>query len=283
MTGDASMTAEGNRTMNMQPTEPLVRGTGEPLRQAGPAKLAPPLWRSEHGFFTGYMLAAVLVIFVGFAPSFYLRGIVPPAGPLTPLRWDMILHGVLASLFMLAFPLQAWLAATRRIKAHVAVGKWTFVLGAGLVPLGYLAGAHAYHAARPVPIPPDMIEGLVALPLFGSLSLGLTLWVGWRGRYDGAFHKRMMVALACQMADPAIIRLPIVELDPTGLLVIQGIMLATLVPLWIWDLATTGRVHRGTLIGSTIFAGEVVLRTLLMPTAGWATLVHSLPLYGLPS
>lgn len=277
------MPAEGNRTMNMQPTGSLARGTGGPLRQPGQAKPATLSWRSEHGFFTSYMLAAVLIIFAGFAPSFYLRGIVPPVNPLAPLRWDMILHGVLASLFMLAFPLQAWLAATRRINIHVAVGKWTFALGAGLVPLGYLAGAHAYHAVRPVPIPPDMIEGLVALPLFGSLSLGLTLWMGWRRRYDGAFHKRLMVTLACQMADPAIIRLPIVKLDPTGLLVIQGIMLATLAPLWIWDLATNGRLHRGTLIGSTVFAGEVILRTLLMPTAGWATFVHSLPLYGLPS
>lgn len=238
--------------------------------------------RAEHQFFTGYMIAVILVIFAGFAPSFYLRGIVAPPTPLAPLRWDMIVHGVLASLFMIAFPLQAWLAASKRIKAHIAVGKWVFAIGAVLVPLGYVTGAFAYHAVRPVPIPREMMVSFVALPLFASLSLALTLWVCWRCRYDGAVHKRLMVALACQMADPAIFRLPIVTLDPAGLIIIQVIMLATLIPLWMWDLATIGRIHRGTLLGSAIFAGEIVLRTVLMPTAAWSAVVHALPLYGQP-
>lgn len=228
------------------------------------------------------MLALVAVIFAGFAPSFYLRGIAPAVAPLAPLRWDMIVHGILASVFMAAFPAQSWLAASGRIKAHIVLGKWAFRLGAVLVPLGYVAGANAYHAVRPVPIPREMLEPFIAFPLFGCLFLGIALLVAWRRRFDGPTHKRLMVAMACLMADPAIFRLPIVEQGPTGLLVIQALMLGTLLPLWLWDIATFGRVHRGTAIGSAIFAGEVVLRTLVMPTATWAALVHALPLYGAP-
>ncbi len=236
----------------------------------------------EHRFFSGYMLAIIAIIFAGFAPSFYLRGIATAAAPLAPLRWDMIVHGVLASLFMAAFPVQAWLAASRRMKAHIALGRWAFALGAALVPLGYVTGAQAYHAVRPVPVPREMLEPFIALPLFGSLFLGIALLVAWRCRFDVATHKRLMVAMACLMADPAIFRLPIVEPGPAGLLVIQMLMLATLVPLWLWDIATLGRVHRGTAVGSVIFAGDIGLRTLVMPTAAWAALVHTLPLYGAP-
>lgn len=268
--------------MDIHDLRSLDRDTIGAVRRQAPATPISRTRRAEHQFFTGYMLAVVLVIFAGFAPSFYLRGIAAPAALLAPLRWDTIIHGVLASLFMIAFPLQAWLAASNRMKAHIAIGKWAFALGAVLVPLGYVTGSFAYHAVRPVPIPRDMIVSFVALPLFASLSLALTLWVCWRWRYDGAAHNRLMVTLACQMADPAIFRLPIVPMDPAGLLIIQTIMLATLVPLWIWDLVTIGRIHRGTLWGSAIFAGEVVLRTVVMPTAGWAALVHALPLYGQP-
>lgn len=236
----------------------------------------------EQRFFTGYMLTIIAIIFAGFAPSFYLRGIAPAPAPLAPLRWDMIVHGILASLFMAAFPVQTWLAGRGRIKAHIMLGKWAFALGAVLVPLGYLAGAQAYHAVRPVPIPREMLEPFMAFPLFGSVFLGIALLVAWRRRFDGPTHKRLMVAMACLMADPAIFRLPIVEQGPAGLLIIQILMLATLVPLWIWDIATLGRAHRGTVIGSIIFAGEVALRTLVMPTAAWAAVVHTLPLYGMP-
>lgn len=244
-------------------------------------KRASPSAGAAHLFFTGYMTIICAIIFLGFAPSFYLRGLAPSAAPLAPLRWDMAAHGVLASLFMLAFPAQSWLAARGRMNAHIAVGKWAFVLGALLVPLGYLVGARAYHAERPVPIPADLVEAFVALPLFGSAFLGLALWLAWRHRFNGAAHKRMMVCIACQMADPAIFRLPIFEMGPAGIAAIQGLMLATLLPLWLWDFATMGRIHRGTVVGSAIFASELCLRTLIMPTGAWAGLVHSLPLYGL--
>jgi hypothetical protein len=254
------------------PAAPLRRGAARPRVSK----------RAEHLFFSAYMVALIAVIFAGFAPSFYLRGVAPAPAPLAPLRPDMVVHGILASLFMLAFPVQAILAARRRMKAHILLGNWAFALGAMLVPLGYVTGAGAYHAVRPVPIPREMLEGFLVLPLFGMAFLAIALAVAWRSRFDGQTHKRLMVALACLMADPAIFRLPIWTMGPEGLLFIQALMLATLVPLWLWDVCTIGRIHRGTMIGSGLFAGEVVLRTLAMPTAAWASLIHALPLYGMP-
>ncbi|MFT3810131.1 MAG: hypothetical protein QM698_09455 [Micropepsaceae bacterium] len=250
--------------------------------KAKPRTKTPGSRRAESVFITAYLTVLIAIIFIGFSPSFYLRGVVEPAAPLAPLRIETIVHAALASVFMIAFPLQGFLAARRRMKAHIRIGRWAFVLGAVLVPIGYVAGAGAYHAVRPVPVPREMMEAFVSLPLFGSAALALALWLGWRSRLDGATHKRLIVTLACMMADPAIFRLPIWTMGPEGLVFIQAVMLATLAPLWIWDLATLRRIHKGTLIGSAVFAGEVVLRTLIMPTEGWTALVHALPLYGAP-
>lgn len=263
---------------NRMDVAPVAHRSTDPT----PRNAARQAHSGEHVFFTGYMLILIGLIFAGFAPSFYLRGVITPAAALTPLRPDIVVHGILASLFMLAFPVQAWLAARRRFKAHIRIGNWAFALGASLVPLGYVAGAGAFHAVRPVPIPPEMAAAFVAFPLFGSLFLGLALWGAWRTRFEGATHKRMMVALACQMADPAIFRLRLFELDAGGLIAVQILMLATLMPLFLWDIGKLGRIHRGTLIGSGIFVGEVILRTLVMPTDAWAAFVHALPMYGLP-
>jgi hypothetical protein len=244
-----------------------------PPRRPGVSK------RAEHLFYTFYMTALVAVIFAGFAPSFYLRGIAPSAAPLDELRAAMIVHGLMMSAFMLAFPVQAWLAGQRRLKAHVALGKAAFALGVVLLPVAYVTGAGSYHAARPG-ISDAMAVSFMVLPLFGVVTLGIGLWIAWAKRYEAQTHKRLMIAIACAMTDPAIFRMPIWVQGPEGLLFIQAVMLATLIPLWLWDLITLRRVHKGTLIGSGLFVGVVVLRTLAMPTAAWAAVVHALPLYG---
>jgi hypothetical protein len=67
--------------------------------------------RAERRFFSGYTLAILLAIVIGFAPSFFLRGLVEPFLPLKPLRPAVLVHAVLTTAWVLLFPLQAWLIA----------------------------------------------------------------------------------------------------------------------------------------------------------------------------
>ena len=41
--------------------------------------------RAERRFFTSYTIVIALIIVAGFAPSFFLRGLMPPYVPLKPL------------------------------------------------------------------------------------------------------------------------------------------------------------------------------------------------------
>lgn len=235
--------------------------------------------RSENRFFTGYVIALTALIFAGFAPTFYLRGIMPAQAALTPLMPLTIAHGIIATLFMAAFPLQGLLAGLGRIRQHMLVGKAALGLAASMIPLGYVMGAASYHGH------PEMDDAFAtaftALPLFGSVTLAIALPLVWFTRFEAQTHKRLIVCLACMMADPAIFRLPLVGARDAGLLIAQLIMVLTLVPLFVRDLVVDGRIHRGTLMGAGLFAAIMVVRTLVMPTAAWAEVVHALPLYGM--
>jgi hypothetical protein len=72
-----------------------------PIEAVGPAALTLTQYqrRYEHRFFTGMALVITLTAFVGFAPSYYLRGF-SSAPPLTTL---VHLHGALATTWILLF------------------------------------------------------------------------------------------------------------------------------------------------------------------------------------
>jgi hypothetical protein len=234
--------------------------------------------REERLFFSSYAIALTIVIFAGFAPSFYLRGIVAPYHRLAPLRPEVIFHGMLAGAFILLYPLQTWLIATGRRAWHIRVGNWGFVLGLLMLPLGYFVAASFYRVLANLPpnlgIRPALV---VTFPLLDLVALAILLAVAWRKRFDVQAHKRLMILIACGLADPAISRLP---LGGEGLL--AALTAGTVLPLWLWDLARNRRIHWATLFGSGLLFVKLLSRPLVAPTDGWATLVGALPGFGAP-
>jgi len=233
--------------------------------------------REERVFFSIYALALALVIFPGFAPSFYLRGVVPPYHRLNPLRPEVILHAILAGTFILLYPLQTWLIATGRRTWHIRLGKWGFALGLLMVPVGYWVAASFYRVLAKLPpnfgIKPALV---MAAPLPDIVVFAILLAVAWRKRFDIQTHKRLMILIACGLADPAISRFPFwsAELLPSA------VTFSTVVPLWAWDLARNRALHWATLFGSGLLLAKLSGRLLFAATEGWASLVAALPGFG---
>ena len=72
--------------------------------------------RSESRFFVAMSIAAVALLFVGFAPSFYLKPLInAPTPPLTLLT---VAHGVVFTAWMALFVTQAFLIHTARPAVH---------------------------------------------------------------------------------------------------------------------------------------------------------------------
>jgi len=90
---------------------------------------------SERKFYSRMAIFLVVVVFLGFAPSFYLRGIVPEyPRPNPTLPPSVIFHGLMFTLWMALLVLQTQLIATRRTETHMKLGKATVLVAIALLP-----------------------------------------------------------------------------------------------------------------------------------------------------
>lgn len=236
--------------------------------------------QAEHRFYAYYLTALTVAVVIGFGPSFFARGLVPPFGPLRPLRAIVIVHGLLATSWMLLFPLQAWLISAGRRTLHMQIGKLGFAIAACMVATTYALAIHLYHETPPPGLTPALN---VALPLTDFFTLLALVPLAWLNRFDMQAHKRLMTVIACLLAGAAIFRVPFFDRGSMGGIFIAHLALyATLIPLWLWDVYALRRLHRATLIGSLILAVDMFGRLLVAPRSAWPAFVTILPGFGTP-
>jgi hypothetical protein len=236
--------------------------------------------RAERRFFSTYMIVLAAAVFIGFAPSFFLRGLVEPFGPLRPLRPIVVVHGLITASWLLLFPIQARLIATNRWALHKRLGNFGFLMAAGMMTTAYLLAVHIYHEPAPPPLTPAMN---VVLPLSDFLTLCVLVPLAWRWRMDGARHKRIMTVIACLLAGAAIFRLPFGDRTSLlGIFYVHLALFATVLPLWAWDLRALGRLHRATAFASAIVFVDMFGRLLIAQSAAWSGFVALLPGFGSP-
>lgn len=221
----------------------------------------------ERRFFGGMALAMIVAVAIGFAPSFFLRGVVhvaAPLAPLTPLIW---LHGLVFSAWMILFWVQTRLIAAGRPYLHIKLGVAGMAMAAVMaVMLYFVAVGQVERASNPPFVSPLSWSALtlVGIPVFaGYISLG------WRYRRNAQAHKRLMLAAALLMMDPAIGRIPIFPLSMTGNYLGSAAAFAMFLPLIFWDLHHLRRLHWATLLGAGGHAAMYLFRNLIWTTDEW--------------
>jgi hypothetical protein len=153
--------------------------------------------------YTCAALAVAVLVFVGFARSYYLRAFVS-ARHLTPLAH---LHGVLMTGWVMLFAAQATLIRRGRVGLHRRLG----VFGAALAPVVVIVGTLTVAAAIERRFPD------IGLARFGRIFVefdGLSLWVfgalvfaavKWRLHSD--VHRRLMLCATLALLPPAVGRI----------------------------------------------------------------------------
>lgn len=229
---------------------------------------AMPRWTPERRFYSAMALAMLATIFIGFAPSYYLRGTVEtwtPA-PLLPMTPISHLHGLLFSGWALLFVAQTLLVSGGRPDIHRKLGLAAFALLPAMVVVALLASLYgaARHAGPPFISPLQFL----AIPFFDIPVFALTIgWALWKRR-DAQVHKRLMLLAMVGMMGPAIGRLPMPAFLPPPV-VIFGLPDLFLLALVGWDLASRGRLHKATLWGGGLLIASQVFRLWVMTTPGW--------------
>lgn len=203
--------------------------------------------RADRWFFGAMALGMCLIVFIGFAPTYYLRGAEAPSLPA-----HLHAHGAVTTAWILLFFVQTALVASHRTDWHRKLGALSLVIATSLVILTLQSALIARGLTS------RLIVGGGAIVMFAAF---VTLALVKRG--DPDTHKRLMFLATLSIIAPAVARmgLPFVARNPVGP---NLAVLYLLVPAVLFDLVTLRRIHPALLWGGSFFVLALPLRLWLM-------------------
>lgn len=229
------------------------------LARSMPALLTP---NRDGLFYAAMAVAMAATVFVGFAPTFFLK-VFSDAPPLDPL---LHLHGAAFAGWYALFFTQAALIANGRPDLHRRLGLAGFSLAAVMVPLGVAA---AIHAIRTNHTPPGLDpRSFLVLPFFGIAVFATLAVAGFLMRSRPETHKRLMLLASVAMLDAPIARIPgvfalggpLASFGLQDLFVIAGVA---------YDFASRRRIHPAYLVGGFFILAMQPLRIVVSTTSWW--------------
>lgn len=233
---------------------------------------------SERKFYSRMALFLVLLVLLGFGPSFYLRGAVPsyprPNPTLSP--W-VIVHGTIFTMWMALIVAQTQLISARKHSVHMHLGKLGMLFAILMIPVMYLTAVWQVARANQAPFTDPLTWTIV--PLSVIIPFAILIWNGWQHRRDVQFHKRIMLSAAIMVVmGPAIGRLPIAPPTTVGITILLLLGLALFVPLFLWDRRTIGQVHPATRLGFALASITVAIPlAVFWFDLPWAAVAAHLP------
>ena len=227
---------------------------------------------AERKFYTRMALFLVALVFLGFAPSFYLRDIVPSyPRPNPTLPPSVLIHGGLFTLWMLIFIAQTQLVAAGRRDIHMKLGVVGMLLAVALIPVMYLVAIWQVARANQPPFTDPLTW--TAIPLAVIPPYAFLIWTGWRRRREPQWHKRAMLSAAIVIVmGPAVARLPIAPPTLVGITVQLLLAMLLFVPLFIWDRRSLGRTHPATWLGFSMGLVTLVPLVIFWTGANWSSI-----------
>jgi len=220
--------------------------------------------RRERLFFTGMAAAFVIIVFAGFARTYYLRTYFHPE-PLMPL---LRLHGLVFTSWIVLLITQTTLVATHRTGTHRRLGIAGAALAVLMVTIGTTTAIIRAKAFEP---PPGVSSPLVFLtiPLGDMLIFAILVGSAFYFRRQVDIHKRLMLLATIAILPAAVARIPLAFIIKYGPLAFFGLPDLLIIPCLIYDIITRGRPHRATVLGGALIILSHPLRFIVGNTAAW--------------
>ncbi|MDQ2975580.1 MAG: hypothetical protein M3R69_09255 [Acidobacteriota bacterium] len=219
--------------------------------------------RRERFFYLGMSMAAVITVFAGFAPTYYLRPYFNTA-PLMPL---LHLHGLVFTSWLVLFVTQTTLVAAHRTDIHRRLGIVGGVLAVLMILLGVTTAIiRAKQGATPIPEVSPL--SFLVIPLGDMFVFSILIGAGFYYRRRPDVHKRLMLLATIAILGAAIARLPlaIMKAGPPAFFGLTDVLVLTCVA---YDLVTLRRVHRATALAGLLIVASQPLRLMLGGTHVW--------------
>jgi hypothetical protein len=205
-----------------------------------------PTARRSRRFFVGMAALLALIVFVGFAPSFYLRTqFGRPALPSTLVY----VHGLLFTAWLAVFLFQTSLVATGRVRLHRQAGTGGTVLALVMVVVGCLVQIdHTRRAIASGTYRVALENFLFVSSMLSIVVFAVLVSAAVYLRRNPEAHKRLLLCATIALVFPALGRFPgALTLGPLAPLILTNLLL---VPLIGYDLLQRARLHPATVFGS---------------------------------
>jgi hypothetical protein len=171
----------------------------------------------RRGLYFYAVLGAAIIVFAGFAQSYFLKGFfgTPPLYPL------LHLHGLVMTSWFVLFATQSWLIEAHRVRLHRRLGIFGALLAATILVVGAAVvtiNAREGRVPPAAPIPVVVFLSYANLLVFGVL-VGAAIY--FRSRSE--FHKRLMLLGTLNLLTAAVTRIPLAFIQSGGLLTVFGL------------------------------------------------------------
>lgn len=206
-----------------------------------------------------YLLASLAVIIAGFWESFFR----PRSGG-SPAH---TLHGVTATLWVVALVVQSWLMSRGNVRAHRMVARGAFVL----IPVLALSALYIVAVMFSNPNMPPFLPPLLAFIDLPSVAFFVTLIVlALRNVRRPAAHKRYMCATVLLAFPPALTRLYLSQFPDAGFMAALHGSFVTVELILVALLVADRRASERQLAYPLSLAFFVAVHALMLPVAASA-------------
>lgn len=221
---------------------------------------------AERRFFTWAAIGIALIVFAGFARTWFLR----LAFDDPPLYALLRAHGVVMTGWFVFFGIQVALVATRQVRLHRRLGVLGVPLAAAVVIVGVaVALAFARHATAGDRPPRLRLLGLFFSNLF---VFGVLVGAGIHFRRRGDLHKRLMLLASLSILPAAISRIPAAFIQAPGtrgILVTLGLTDVCVMACAASDAVRHRRLHPAFVWGGSLILAFYPSAVLLVRTPAW--------------
>ena len=229
-------------------------------------------------FFLGMAVAAAIVVFAGFAPTYYLRPVVhvvryPSAQTVSaalPLLIQM--HAAVSTAWLVLLIVQTSLVATHRVDIHRKMGLVGAAIVVALVVLGVLTAVRGARDGWNPGGPLGDSLGFLAVTLGDVFLFAGFAAAGLYYRRRPELHKRLMLlATLAGLMWPAITRIPLVAPQPVRMF---GLLAALVVAMPVRDYLTDERrLHPVSALGAIVILVSFPIRVAIGNSVAWHQLV----------
>jgi len=228
---------------------------------------------SKHDrFFFSLTLVMLIVVFLGFAPTYYLDSFFETAIEFQPMPGYLTIHAFILSLWFVGQVVQSALVQTGHRDIHRIAGVIATGVAAGVFITGIVVTAYAVPHAEDFGITPRArLNVLVVSNTMNLVVFAILVSLALHFRFRPQYHKRLMLIASIAIIGPAVS--PFRALGKIlGTLLPQSVSIP--VPLLFWivlvasiglhDWSVSGRIHRATLWGGGMkIAASVITLSLV--------------------